>query len=243
MKLKEYFNYFFKVRRCGGCGEILDCEHASYAFCSKCYLKWRIAKTETCPVCYQSAVECLCAPKGLGRTGAIGLIKLYFYSPAKSGQPQNRLLYRIKRYRNKRLSSFIAGELTPRILSELKVLGLDPDVDVVLANIPRGQSARRMYGFDQSELICREISDKTGIQYLNLLKRSKGSSEQKRLTKDKRFRNVESSFKCTGSVENKYVILFDDVVTTGASMAAGVNLLKKAGAKGVICVCMASTVK
>ena len=45
------------------------------------------------------------------------------------------------------------------------------------------------------------------------------------------------------NIENKYVILFDDIVTTGASMAACAKLLKKAGAKGVICVCMASTVK
>lgn len=243
MKFKEYFEYFFKVRRCGGCGEILDFEHARSAFCPKCNLRWRIAKTETCPVCAQSAVECLCAPKGLKNSGAICLIKLYLYHPSKSGQPQNRLLYRIKRYRNKRLSSFIADELSPRIISELKVLELDAKTDAVLVSVPRGKSARRTNGFDQSEIICRCLSDKLQIPYENIIKRARESGEQKKLTKDSRFRNVEASFKCVGALENKYAILFDDVVTTGASMAACVKLLKKAGAKGVICVCMASTVK
>ena len=243
MKIKKFLRYFFNVRRCGGCGEILDHENADKALCPECDLRWRIAKTEGCPTCSQSAVECLCSPKGLERTGAICLIKLYFYSPNKAGQPQNRLLYRIKKHRNKRHSDFIAEELRGRLLSELETLGLDTEKDVVLVNVPRGRNARRTYGFDQSELICRALSEKTGIPYEKMIKRAKESSEQKKLTKDKRFRNVSASFRCIGKIEDKYAVLFDDVVTTGASMAACTDLLKKAGAKGVICVCIASVPK
>ena len=243
MDIKGFLKYFFKVRRCGGCGEILDFEHSDGAFCKRCFLKWRIAKTVSCPTCSQSAVECLCSPKGLERTGALCLIKLYFYSASKSGQPENRLLYRIKRYRNKRLSAFVADELKERIIQELKVLDLDPKADAVLVNVPRGRQAKRTYGFDQSEIICRAISEKTEIPYEKLIKRARESAEQKKLTKDKRFRNVSASFECTGVIENKYAVLFDDVVTTGASMAACTRLLKNAGAKGVICVCIASVAK
>ena len=243
MDIKRFFKWFFSVRRCGGCGEILDYEHADGAFCPKCYLKWKIAKTVSCPKCSQSALECLCSPKGLERTGIICLIKLYFYSADKAGQPQNRLLYRIKRNRNKRLSYFIADELRDKLLSELAVLELDPEKDVLIVNVPRGRQAKRTYGFDQSELICKCLSEKTGIPYGKIIKRAKESREQKKLTKDKRFRNVSASFLCKESVEGRYVVLFDDVVTTGASMAACTNLLKKAGAKGIICVCMASVAK
>ena len=243
MSVKGFFKYFFTVRRCAGCREILDFDEADGAFCPECYLKWRIAKTVTCPTCNQSAIECLCSPKGLEKTGAICLIKLYFYDAAKSSQPQNRLLYHIKRYRNKRMSDFIAEELRGKLLSELSVLDIDPTADAVLVNVPRGKRARISHGFDQSEIICRSLSKKTGIQYSKMLKRARGSAEQKKLNKDKRFRNVSASFVCNGELKNKYAILFDDVVTTGASMAACTNLLKKAGAKGVICICMASVLK
>lgn len=243
MSVKGFLKYFFTVRRCGGCGEILDADDADGAFCPECYLKWRVAKTATCPTCNQSAIECLCAPKGLGRTGAICLVKLYFYDAAKSGQPQNKLLYHIKRYRNKRLSDFVANELRGKLLSELSVLDIDPTTEAVLVNVPRGKSARSLHGFDQSEIICRSLSKITGIPYSNVIRRVKGSTQQKKQSKDKRFRNVIKSFKCVGNLENKYAILFDDVVTTGASMAACTKLLKKSGAKGVICVCMASVLK
>ena len=247
MNVKDFYKYFFKVHRCAGCGEILDFQYTDSAFCPECMLKWRVAKTVSCPRCSQSAVECLCSPKGLERTGALCLVKLYFYSAEKSGQPQNKLLYRIKKNRNKRFSGFVADELQPRILAELENLTADRENDAVLVNVPRGRSARRIYGFDQSEIICEAISKKTGIPYVKLIRRARESREQKKLTRDKRFRNVSASFgyneKLKDRVKNKYVLLFDDVVTTGASMAACVNLLKKAGAKGVICVCMASVAK
>ena len=59
------------------------------------------------------------------------------------------------------------------------MLGLDPDVDVILTNIPRGKSARRMYGFDQSELIARALSEKTGIPYVSAIVRRRGGKVSK----------------------------------------------------------------
>ena len=60
-----------------------------------------------------------------------------------------------------------------------------------------------------------------------------------------RLENVRSLFKVSDAeaVKGRYVILLDDVVTTGASMTACTELLKKSGAFGVFCLSMAVTVE
>lgn len=244
MTVRELLDRFVFVRKCGGCGELLAYEDSQSAFCPTCRLKWKQAKVEPCPVCYQEAVACACMPKGLSATGALSLRKLTFYSPKRMKEPQNQVIYRIKHEPNRRISAFLAGELRVAVKEELKVLEADPTSDALLVFVPRGRKAAAKYGFDQSELICRELSAQTGIPYLPILKRKRGGKEQKKLDKTRRFRNIRSLFYVNPKIDlenikGKCVFLLDDVVTTGASMAACVHLVKESGAKTVICLCVA----
>lgn len=240
MKFKSLIERLFTVHKCGGCGEILDLEIFERALCDECALRWRVAKTESCPNCSQSAFECACMPKGLSKRGALSLRKLYFYSAKRDKEPQNRLLYHLKKHPNKRMAAFVAKELKPLMCAELSVLDASAE-NTVIVNIPRGNRSKRVYGFDQAELICRELSDVSGISYASAIRRRRSGKEQKDLSGSKRFRNVVSLFEARDAeaVKGKYVVLFDDVVTTGASMAACVEILKKAGAVGVFCLSMA----
>ena len=244
MTLREFLDRFVFVRKCGGCGALLEYEEVPNAFCPTCRVKWNQAKVEPCAVCYQGAVECTCMPKGLSATGVLSLRKLAFYSPKRMKEPQNQVIYRIKHEPNRRIFSFLASELRGAVAEELKTLEIEPSEDAVLVCVPRGRSAVAKYGFDQSELICRALSPLTGIPYLPVLKRKIGGKEQKKLDKTHRFRNIRSLFYWNprigeDRIKGKYVFLLDDIVTTGASMAACVHLMKKAGAKAVICLCIA----
>ncbi len=244
MTLKELFERFFIIHKCGGCREILDYEDFSKALCPECRLKWSVAKTESCPVCAQSAVECTCMPKGLAKTGALCLRKLYFYYAKRDKEPQNRLIYFLKKNPNKRMADFVARELYVQIREELSALGADGK-NAVIINIPRGHRSRRIYGFDQSAFICKRIAELSGIEYAAAILRRRGGKEQKQLDLSRRIKNAETQFAIglPDSVKEKYVILFDDVVTTGASMTTCASVLRKAGAKGIICICMAQVPK
>ena len=242
MKLREFLEYYVYVQKCGGCGELLSDEQSRHAFCSACGLRWTVAKTENCGECFHPAVECACMPKGLSKTGALCLRKLIFYRSERGEQPQNKLIYHLKRNPNRRMARFVATELTPAILEEPSVLGYGEDrSNCAVVSVPRGRSAKNRYGFDQAELICREISRNTGIAFLPVIRRRFGGKEQKKLDRDRRFRNIRHLFRLKNEevIRGKCVLLFDDVVTTGASMAACVSLLRKAGAKSVICLCIA----
>ena len=242
MKWSEFRDRFLIVHKCGGCRSILPYEQFHDAFCPECGLRWSVAKTEGCAVCGSSALECTCMPKGLSATGTLCLRKLFFYTPRKARQPQNRILYYLKKHPNRRMARFVAKELTQALEAELSSLGVsDRAAEAGLVAVPRGRKGRAVYGFDQSVLLCRELSALSGIGQGFPLKRSFGGKEQKKMSRDRRFRNIRHLFTLSdpSAVQGKVVFLLDDVVTTGASMAACAQLLKKAGARAVIGLCMA----
>ncbi len=242
MKRREFFDRFVWVRKCVGCGQILDYDCCHDAFCDRCRLWWGSAKVESCERCNQSALECLCMPKSVVTQGAVCLCKLMFYDPANSQTPANKLIYRLKHNPNRRLAEHVARELSGAIETQLKILTISTDCAVIVS-MPRSRRAKNHYGFDQSEQICRALSMENGIPYANVIRRRRGGKEQKKLDRRARFENIRQMFVIKkgqeSQLQDKWILLFDDVVTSGASMAAGVHLVKKAGAAGVICLCVA----
>ena len=179
-------------------------------------------------------------PKGLASSGALCLCKLFFYSSKRSAEVQNKLIYYIKRNRSKRISEFLAGELFEVVTREAELMSVDTE-QVFVANVPRSKSAVIREGFDQSRLIADALADKMKCERFDGIVRARDAKEQKKLNATKRFRNVSASFALNNAeqISGKYVILVDDIVTTGASMAACVAHLRRAGAKGIICACIA----
>lgn len=248
MKWNEFLDRFFHVRKCGGCTGILLYEERESAFCESCLLQYRAAKVESCPKCFRSAMECTCMPKGLSAAGALCLRKLYFYRASGAHLPQNRIIYFLKHLPNRRMASFLAKDFLAAIEEELSVLGAEESERAcVWVSIPRSRSSKNRYGFDQSELFCRALSRVSGIPFSNVIQRKFGGKEQKRLDERARFRNIRRLFwikkKDAEAVRGACVLLFDDIVTTGASMAACVKVLRDAGATSVICFCLAQNQK
>ena len=260
MKLRELMDRYFRVCICGGCGEILPYEQISSAFCPRCLLRWRAAKTENCSECFQPAMTCSCMSKGLSASGMLTLRKSVFYRAEQRGEPQNRILYYLKHHPNRRMAHFLAEELLGALTEEVAVLGLqlsdekngegdtngeiavgDSRKNFVLVGVPRSRGARSVEGFDQAELIADALSRMTGIDSVMAIKPKIGGKTQKKLNSAGRFRNMKNRFvlKDADAVRGKCVLLIDDIVTTGASMAACVKLLQQAGASSVIGLCVA----
>ena len=234
-------HYLF-VRRCGGCGKILSFEEWEQAFCEECLIRYRFAKLGSCSSCFLPAHSCRCMPSGVSGTGMLCLRKLILYRSEKRAEPQNQLIYRLKQSPNRRLARFVAEELSQGIWEELRTLEKDGDPSsVCLVGIPRSRRARMIYGHDQAPFLGRTLAGQMGIPYVNAIGRRFGGKEQKKQTGRNRFRNIIDRFyaeKDAALVKDKCVILLDDVVTTGASMAACTKLLRRCGAREVIGVCI-----
>jgi ComF family protein len=247
MRAAEYAKRILLVRKCVGCREILDFADFDAAFCPDCRLAFQVAKTESCPECYRAATECSCMPTLLSKSGALTLRKLFFYSAKRDNEAQNKLVYYLKHRKSKRGADFAASELLSALREELDTLGIEDPSEILCVGVPRGRGAVLSYGFDQAQEVSKALAWRLGAEYFPLVRRRFGGKEQKKLNAAQRQKNIKSLMYIKESdrarVEGRYVILFDDVVTTGASMSAAVSLLRKAGAKGVICLCLASDIK
>jgi ComF family protein len=244
MKLLELKKRFFTLRKCMGCGKILENDEKERLFCGDCRLVWNVAKTESCNDCFQSAVECTCQPKEMANSGALCLRKLVFYKKDRAAFPILRTVYHLKNKPHKRTEEFFAAELSRAVSEEIKTLEIsNSSDDVLITYVPRSTHSKRKYGIDQSERVVRALSENTGIECVELIKRKRIFGKvQKKLSRSERFANTKKQFELCSDAEKikgKYIFLYDDVVTTGASMTACVKLLRKNGALGIICLCIA----
>jgi ComF family protein len=105
----------------------------------------------------------------------------------------------------------------------------------VLVPVPLHPRRLRRRGYNQSALLAREVSKLTSLPVKEeLLVRVKDTPPQvEAASLEDRRKNVAGSFECVGDVRGQAVLLVDDVVTSGTTMAACAAALKSAGATSV----------
>ena len=243
MTWKDFCKKYVYVHKCGGCGEILSPARSDGAFCEKCELEWRAELNVGCSDCFLPIRECGCMPKSMSRAGALTLRKLFFYRADTPYTASMSMIYWIKHRKSKRMVRFICDALSVPALEEMRTLGVDVGSEnFLITYVPRGKRSYREHGFDQSRLVAKGLSQMLGICFSDVFYTRLAGKQQKKLDNRARMRNARESIrmKNTSLVKGKYILLFDDIVTSGASMAVCVQQLIKAGARGVVCLCMAS---
>jgi len=104
----------------------------------------------------------------------------------------------------------------------------------VIVPVPLHKKRMDERGFNQAEILAREISRATKISIeKNILKRTKNTPSQRNFDRKGRFENVKGAF-FSKSVAGKKVILVDDVFTTGATISSCEKALRGKGAKEVV---------
>ncbi len=104
-----------------------------------------------------------------------------------------------------------------------------------LVPVPIHVTRRQERGYNQAEILAREIGRRTGIPVAaDLIRRVKKTLPQKLLNDVERQNNLKSAFKIDrNDVKLKRVVVIDDIYTTGSTVDACAALLKKAGVEKV----------
>ncbi len=107
----------------------------------------------------------------------------------------------------------------------------------LLVHVPVHAARRAARGYDQAELLARAAADSLGLPAAPALRRERATAPQFELGRDRRAANVAAAFRvdpaCAPVVRGRWVVLVDDVVTTGATLVACAEALLGAGAAAV----------
>lgn len=121
------------------------------------------------------------------------------------------------------------------ILNHLKIIDCQINNSFVLIPIPMHIKKKRKRGFNQSEEIAKLISETTGIKLSTTLIKIKETKPQMELNRKERLENIKNCFTIIDKkeIENKTILLLDDVYTTGTTMDECAKILKENGTKEV----------
>ncbi len=117
----------------------------------------------------------------------------------------------------------------------------NPDVDLILP-VPLHPVRRRERGYNQAELLARELSVGWGIPLVpDLLGRARATRAQARVAEGERADNVAGAFEVSvpSWMAGRSATLVDDVATSGSTAGAAAGALMDAGATQVKVVVLA----
>ena len=119
---------------------------------------------------------------------------------------------------------------------------LDGKYDLI-SWVPCSARRRRKRGFDQAELLAKEVSKQLGVPCIRTVRKIKDTPKQSRQTSDAARRaNVLGAYKAY-KPENyigKRILMIDDVLTTGSTMEECGKMLRLAGSGDLVCAAIAS---
>lgn len=111
----------------------------------------------------------------------------------------------------------------------------------IVSFVPLHPTKQRERGFNQSALIAEKLCQLKGL-YLHpdLIKRTRYTTSQTKLNRNKRRENVKNAFELNDDVNGKSILFIDDVITTGATVNECAGIFKEAHAKRVDIIAMAT---
>lgn len=226
MKFKNIIKGIFFPQRCEICGKLRP---LNMPYCESCGIDSNTISTSACPDCGHE--KCMC------RSGANvhlpHFTAVYYYQ----GQIKSSLLS------FKFSGDSVYGEIFGKAMAN-RITELYDSIEFDgICFVPMTDKAERIRGYNQSELLASKISSELNIPLLPCLRKTRDSQAQKSLNSAERYKNIKDSFvaKTDYQIKGKTLILCDDIKTTGSTLRECCDILMKAGAKDVYCVCLALT--
>jgi ComF family protein len=221
---------FFFPTGCGLCGQALvEPGEAWFGLCNTCREALGGPETEVvCERCGRPLISeigrCLaCRERDDWNCKTITLLYPY------TGQYQ-KLLGAYKFKKNLGVGNFLARRLAERLKEVMAGEGV-----LDLVPVPPRPGKIRKAGWDQVEYLARRL-EQEGLPVRRCLKRLP-SLTQKKLGRQDRLQNLQGRFIAKTTVP-KQALIFDDVMTTGATLEACATALKEAGAEQVRGICL-----
>lgn len=157
-----------------------------------------------------------------GSVNVVNATSVYFY---QKNAPIQTMLKELK-YRG--LTSF--GLYAAKILiTDLKTSPYFKSIDCVVP-VPLHPKKEKQRGYNQIELFGTTLAGYLGVEFKKeVIVRKENNQSQTKQNKDQRYNSVKNSFeaKKQNKLNNKHILLVDDVLTTGATLISCCKAIQK----------------
>lgn len=202
--------------KCVGCGQ------RGHWLCPACLRRVERLALPACGVCGQPADPAAPA-HGCGRAALVTISAAGVYAG-----PLRQAVHALKYNGRHGVAATLATLLAPPLAQLVREGDL-------LAPIPLHPARERERGYNQAAILASELRYLLPLDLATAaLRRTRATADQVTLSGEQRVRNVRGAFAADSSiVKGRRVWLLDDVCTTGATLRAGAQALRAAGAREV----------
>ena len=126
-------------------------------------------------------------------------------------------------------ASYLRELFAKLILKNKKVYRFLKNYDIIIP-VPIHNKRRKQRGYNQTELIAKELAKKIlNLEYMNILTKNANAKPQSLLNKEQRIENAKNVYGVIKNIdiENKKILIFDDIYTTGATANECAKVLRK----------------
>ena len=200
----------------------VSCRTFGRFICDDCLAQMVRAEHPRCGVCWKLSADSRCQHCRHGQPAFTAVRAVYAF-----GGPARDLIHALK-YSGVSAVAPLMGEDMAGLL-----LHWAPGVSAIVP-VPMAGLRQRRRGYNQSELLAREIGRFTAIPVATrAIVRRAGPSQVEQPDEAARRANVKDAFAAGRGPVGDSVLLVDDTMTTGATLDACARVLKSAGAERV----------
>lgn len=171
-----------------------------------------------------------------GRIPLRAATALFYYADKSNIQT---LIHQLKYKNQQQIGDFIGNWLSQEMIFSQRFKNID-----YIIPVPLHQNKLKLRGYNQVTKFGQSLSKSLKIPYIdNLLLRIAATKTQTKKNRFERWTNVQEIFylKNFQILENKHILLIDDIITTGATLEACYIALKNVKNLTISIACMAYT--
>ncbi len=232
MKTRDFLLDLLYPPVCLGCGELQPIG-TEVPLCPACHLKWEELRRSRCPSCKELRTLCECRPPLL--TDLIRNVESVYLVPYQQTDVAGRLLLTAKDERFPILTRFFAEQL--EMVLAARNIPSDPS-KTYITYLPRSRSRKASAGVDPAQALAYALGKRMGLPVLKAFSRREAPA-QKELSGEERLRSARRTYRLRKrlvSLTGATVLMIDDIVTSGATMLAGAELLRSVGVGKIYCI-------
>ena len=220
--------------------DLLDCVYPTTCFhceallegalpmCDTCYADSRRITNGYCEICSEDFEGEFTENPICPNCHTLDFSFAYAKSALKNTAKNRQLLISYKYGKRHHLVRVLARFCAEVLEGDIRFSSL---LNPVLVPVPLHWRRKFSRGFNQAELLCRELSRQASIPWHGLLRRHRYTTTQTQLSRRERLKNLGGAFSLSRNSDNlgdfSSIIIVDDVFTTGSTSEECAKVLRK----------------